>query len=165
MGLVTLWRTGATTDMDYWSISMPLMVMGLGLPFFFIPLTGLAMGSVDETEMANAAGLMNFLRTLSGAFATSLVTTVWDDDITRQHAELVGVADADHSVQTFLESTGMSPDAVLQNLDGLITGQSVMLATNQIFWLVGIAFLVAASVIWLAPKPARQVDPAAAGGH
>lgn len=165
MGLVTLWRTGATTDMDYWSISIPLMVMGLGLPFFFIPLTGLAMGSVEESEMANAAGLMNFLRTLSGAFATSLVTTVWDDDITRQHAELVGVADADHSVQTFLESTGMSPDAVLQNLDGLITGQSVMLATNQIFWLVGIAFLVAASVIWLAPKPTRQVDPAAAGGH
>lgn len=165
MGLVTLWRTGATTDMDYWSISIPLMVMGLGLPFFFIPLTGLAMGSVDESEMANAAGLMNFLRTLSGAFATSLVTTVWDDDITRQHAELVGVADADHSVQRFLESTGMSPDAVLQNLDGLITGQSVMLATNQIFWLVGIAFLVAASVIWLAPKPTRQVDPAAAGGH
>jgi len=59
----------------------------------------------------------------------------------------------------------MSPDAVLQNLDGLITGQSVMLATNQIFWLVGIAFLVAASVIWLAPKPTRKVDPAAAGGH
>ena len=39
-----------------------------------------------------------------------------------------------------------------------------MLATNQIMTTVGIVFLVAASVIWLAPKPTRVVD-AAAGGH
>ena len=92
LGLMTLTRTIATTDMDYWSVSLPLMLMGLGLPFFFIPLTGLALASVETHEMASAAGLMNFLRTLSGAFATSLITTVWDDQITRNHAELVGLA-------------------------------------------------------------------------
>jgi MFS transporter, DHA2 family, multidrug resistance protein len=31
-------------------------------------------------------------------------------------------------------------------------------------WALGIAFIIAASVIWLAPKPTRAVDPAA-GGH
>ena len=138
--------------------------MGLGLPFFFIPLTGLALASVDEHEMASGAGLMNFLRTLSGAFATSLITTQWDDQITRNHAELVGLADSEHSVQSLLESSGMAPDAVLQSIDGLISGQAVMLATNQIMTLVGIAFVLAASVIWLAPKPKRVVD-ASAGGH
>ena len=99
LGVVTAWRTVATTGMGFWDISVPLMVMGLGLPFFFIPTTGLAMASVDEAEMANAAGLMNFLRTLSGAFATSMVTTAWQDQTTRQHAELVGLADADNSVR------------------------------------------------------------------
>lgn len=164
LGLVTLWRTVASTDMDFWSIARPLMVMGLGLPFFFIPTTGLAMASVEAHEMANAAGLMSFLRTLSGAFATSLVTTAWEDETTRNHAELVGLADADQSVRTLLESAGMASDAVLQNLDGLITSQSVMLATNQIFGVVGVVFILAAMVIWLAPKPTRAVDPAA-GGH
>ncbi|WP_211364159.1 DHA2 family efflux MFS transporter permease subunit [Propionivibrio limicola] len=164
LGLVTLTRTIATTDMDYWQISMPLMAMGLGLPFFFVPLTGLALASVDHHEMASAAGLMNFLRTLSGAFATSLITTVWDDQITRNHAELVGLADSDQSVRAFLESSGMSADAVLQSLDRLVSGQAVMLATNQIMAAVGIAFIVAASAIWLAPKPHRHVDPSV-GGH
>ena len=107
---------------------------------------------------------MNFLRTLSGAFATSLITTLWDDQITRNHAELVGLSDSDQSVRSLFENSGMAIDAVLQSLDRLVNSQAVMLATNQIMTAVGIVFLVAASVIWLAPKPTRVVD-AAAGGH
>jgi len=121
MGLVTLWRTVANTDMGFWDIAIPLIVMGFALPFFFIPTTGLALSSVDEREMDSAAGLMNFLRTLSGAFATSLVTTAWDNQITRKHAELVGLSDADQSVRNLLEQAGMLPDAVNQAIDYLIT--------------------------------------------
>lgn len=164
MGAVTLWRTGSTTDMTYWDISIPLMVMGLGLPFFFVPLTGLAMGSVEKHETANAAGLMSFLRTLAGAFGTSVVTTAWEDEITYQHAELVGLADSDRHVQTFFEQSGMSEAEVLQNLDGLVSGQSVMLATNDMFGILGVALILAACVIWLAPKPQRSAEMGA-GGH
>ncbi len=164
MGLVTFWRTVATTDMGYWDVSFPLMALGLALPFFFIPTTGLALASVKKHEMESAAGLMNFLRTLSGAAATSLVTTAWSDKITANHAELVGLADSDQSVRTLLDQSGMTPDAVNQTIDYLITNQSVMLATNQLMWAIGIAFIIAASIIWLAPKPTRVVDPSA-GGH
>ena len=164
LGLATLLRTIATTDMGFWDVSLPILLMGIGMPFFFIPTTSLALASVEERETASAAGLMNFLRTLSGAFATSLITTLWDDQITRDHAELVGLSDSDQSVRSLLESSGMTADAVLQSLDRLVNGQAVMLATNQIMTAVAIAFLVAASVIWLAPKPTRVVD-AAASGH
>lgn len=58
----------------------------------------------------------------------------------------------------------MTADAVMQSMDRLIAGQAVMLATNQIMAAVGIAFIVAASVIWLAPKPTRSIEPGA-GGH
>jgi MFS transporter, DHA2 family, multidrug resistance protein len=164
LGAVTLWRSTGTTDMTFWDVAIPLMAMGLGLPFFFIPTTGLAMASVDEHEMASAAGLMNFLRTLSGAIAVSLVTTIWADQTTHVHAELVGLTDSDQSVRAMLENSGMSADAVSQAIDNMISGQSTMLATNQMMWAIGIAFIIAASVIWLAPKPTRAVDPAA-GGH
>lgn len=164
LGLVTLLRSIATTDMGFWDVSLPIMLMGIGMPFFFIPTTSLALASVDEHETASAAGLMNFLRTLSGAFATSLITTLWDDQITRNHAELVGLSDNDQSVRSLFENSGMAIDAVLQSLDRLVNSQAVMLATNQIMTAVGIVFLVAASAIWLAPKPTRVVD-AAAGGH
>lgn len=165
LGMVTLWRVVANTDMGFWDISIPLLVMGFALPFFFIPSTGLALASVEEREMDSAAGLMNFLRTLSGAFATSVVATAWSNQITRNHAELVGISDSDQSVRTMLDSSGMTPDAVNQAIDYLVTGQSVMLATNQLMLFIGIAFIFAAFVIWLAPKPTRVVDPAATGGH
>jgi len=165
LGIVCLWRTVATTDMGYWEVAMPLMAMGLGMPFFFIPLTGLAMASVEEPEMASAAGLMNFLRTLSGAFATSLITTMWDDQTTVNHAELVAISDSDQTLQRFFEGMGSVGETTLQNIDRLINAQAVMLATNQVMTIVAISFIVAAFAIWLAPKPQRVVDPAASGGH
>lgn len=165
LGIVCLWRTIATTDMGYWEVAMPLMAMGLGLPFFFIPLTGLAMASVDEPEMASAAGLMNFLRTLSGAFATSLITTMWEDQTTVNHAELVALSDADQMLQKLFEGMGSAGETTLQNIDRLINAQAVMLATNQVMTIVGISFIVAAFAIWLAPKPQRKIDPADASGH
>lgn len=165
LGIIALWRTIATTDMGYWDVSLPLMFMGLGLPFFFVPLSGLALASVNDDEMASAAGLMSFLRTLSGAFATSMITTVWDNKISENHAELVGLSDADNNVRSVLQNSGLSADAVLQNIDNMITAQSVMLATNQVMTIVAVAFMIAAFAIWLAPKPTRQIDPSAGGGH
>lgn len=164
MGLVTLWRTVANTDMGFWDIAVPLMVMGFALPFFFVPSTSLALASVEEREMDSAAGLMNFLRTLSGAFATSVVTTVWSNQITRNHAELAGLVDRDGSVLRGLIQAGTPPDAALQTVDYLAVSQSVMLSTNQVMTVIGFIFIFAAMIIWLAPKPTRTVEPGA-GGH
>lgn len=164
MALVTLWRTVANSDMAFWDIAIPLAVMGFALPFFFIPTTGIALGSVEEREMDSAAGLMNFLRTLSGAFATSVVTTVWANQTTRNHAELVGLADRDGSVQALLQQSGTPPEVATQVVDYLIVSQSGMLSTNQVMTGIAVMFFIAAAIIWIAPKPTRTVEPGA-GGH
>jgi DHA2 family multidrug resistance protein len=44
-----------------------------------------------------------------------------------------------------------------------VQSQSVMVATNQIMAIVVLAFIVAAAVIWLAPRPTRAVDLSQAG--
>ncbi|MCC4116854.1 DHA2 family efflux MFS transporter permease subunit [Aromatoleum toluclasticum] len=158
LALITLWRTDASTDMDYWQISYPLMAMGAALPFFFIPLTGLALGCVDAHETASAAGLMNFLRTVSGAFATSLATTAWDDLRRANHAELAGYVDPERSVVRQLQASGLDGDGARLTLDRLLDAQSVMLATNEVMSLVAVAFFVAACAVWLAPRPAGPAD-------
>ncbi len=156
-------RAVITSDATYWQIALPLLLSGIGLPFFFVPLTALSLGSVKPHEMASAAGLQNFLRTLSGAVATSLVTTAWEDRTTLNHSELASVADQQGQAMHTLQASGMSFDQALSSLDRLVTGQAVTIATNQIMALVTIAFFVAAAVIWLAPKPARAVSMAEAG--
>lgn len=163
LALVMILRTGATTNMTYWQISLPLMLMGLGLPLFFVPLTALALGSVEEHETASAAGLQNFLRTLSGAVANSIVTTVWEDKANYLHAELAGLVDQSGEAVRMLTRSGMTLEAVRNTLDGLAQGQSVMLATNAIMSYVALAFALGALVIWLAPRPSRTVDISQAG--
>lgn len=156
LGAVTLYRSFATTDMDFWQVALPLLFQGVGMPFFFVPLTGLAMASVEPEEMASAAGLMSFMRTLSGAFATSIVTTAWDDKASHYHAELTALVDS--SPQALQQLGGGSIDAGRQQLSQLIQSQSIMLSTNELFWLSGLSFVLAACMIWLAPRPTRVAD-------
>jgi DHA2 family multidrug resistance protein len=160
---VSIWRMGATTDMTFWQVSVPLMLLGLGLPFFFLPITAHALASVDERETASAAGLMNFLRTLSGAFATSIATTAWESQTQAAHAELAGQVDRTGETARSLLGSGLDLDSVRSVLDGMTQGQSVMLATNEIMATCAIAFCAAALLIWLAPRSARAVDMSKVG--
>ncbi|MBS1169797.1 MAG: emrB [Burkholderiaceae bacterium] len=163
IGMVTFGRSILTSDVNYWWIAAPILLMGFGLPFFFVPSTGLALASVDEPEMASAAGLMNFLRTLSGAFATSLVNTVWEDKTNYNHAELSGLVDSAGVHSHAMTEAGMTPEMARGVIDQITTSQSVMLATNEIMIYVSIALVIAAFAIWLAPKPQRVVDASQAG--
>jgi DHA2 family multidrug resistance protein len=42
LAFIMIVRAQATSDMTYWQILVPLLLMGAGLPFFFVPLTALA---------------------------------------------------------------------------------------------------------------------------
>lgn len=149
LSLLTFIRSFGNTSMTYAQIAVPILLQGGGMPFFFIPLSGLALSSVAPNQIASAAGLMNFLRTLSGAFATSIVTMCWINQATVNRTELVGI---------------MQPQAniALPELNQMIEAQSVMLATNQVFMAVSMVFIIAALVIWIAPKPEKLADMSAA---
>lgn len=163
LSLMTFLRVNSNTDMGYWDISQPLLLTGLGLPFFFVPITALALGSVEEPETASAAGLMNFLRTLSGAFATSIVTTSWESRSAVVHEDLSGTVDRSGQLWSSMMQGQVPHDTALALMDRMVQGQSVMVATNQIMTIVVLAFVVAAAVIWLAPRPTRAVDLSQAG--
>ena len=165
LGLVMAFRADLTSGAGYWQIVLPLLLMGVGLPLFFVPLTTLSLGSVEDHETASAAGLQNFLRTMSGAIATSLVTTTWEDDTTRAHAQLAGLADRTGDAIRTLTGSGMPQDAAVSQLNNMVNGQSAMIATNGLMFTVALAFIAAALVIWLAPRPVRAIDPAQASGH
>ena len=161
IALMTLYRTVASTDMGYWDVAFPLMLLGLGMPFFFIPSTAAALASVDEAETNSAAGLMNFMRTLAGAIATSIVTSYWEDEITRNRAELVGVIDPGHITYNQLIEQGMPEPQALVVMERMVTEQSVMLATNELMLVVALMLIFSAFLIWLVPKPTRTIDASA----
>jgi len=162
LGLWTLIRSYANLDMTFAQVSWPMFFQGIGMPLFFVPLTAIALGCVKLQEMESAAGLMNFIRTLSGAFATSMINTSWERESRYVKSELAGLTDQ-HGVATqAMQSSGMSLDQVRGSVDWLVQKQSVMVATNQLFLIISVIFAIAACVIWFSPKPTHSVDPGAA---
>ncbi len=162
LGLDVLWRSVATSDMSYWVICIPLFFMGVGMPMYYVPLTGLAMGSVNEEETASAAGLMNFVRTISGAIATSLVTTSWQNRSIIAHARLADVVDPTGQAASMLPP-GSNGQMVREMLNGLVTRESLMLATNGLMMMIAGVFIIASVSIVLAPRATRTVDAASIG--
>lgn len=162
LGFWTFMRSFNTVDMTFEQVSWPMFVQGIGMPLFFVPLTAIALGSVKPHEMESAAGLMNFIRTLSGAFATSMINTSWEHESRYVHAELAGLTDKAGVATQAMQNAGMSAAQTRSALDGMLQGQSVMVATNQLFLVIAVIFAVAACMIWMAPKPKHAVDPSAA---
>ena len=164
LGCDTAWRGLANSDMDFWTICIPLFVMGVGMPMYYVPITGLAMGSVDENETASAAGLMNFVRTISGAFATSLVTTLGRTAATWPMTSwLASSIPPARSPPMIAGAPALAGQAAREMLNMMVSGQSLLLATNGLMMAIAVVFFVAAFAIVLAPKAARAVDAASIG--
>jgi DHA2 family multidrug resistance protein len=159
----TFWRVGFAQNMTFWQIVLPQFITGLGVPLFFVPLLGLSVASVSADKTASAAGLVNFIRTMSAAFGTAIATTAWDQATTNARANLVGLLHAPQATLDALQSHGYTPAQALASLDNLVQSQAVMLATNRVSLAIGAIIATVALGVWLSPKPKGPVGMAA--GH
>lgn len=160
---ITAFRAALTNDATYWQIAIPLLITGAGLPMTFAPLTAITLACVEPHETESAAGLQNFLRTLSAAVGASIVQTVWEDKSIYAHAELSGLVGKSAGSADALRGMGMSQDQATVALNNLVDAESVMIATNQVMALVALAFVIAAITICFSPKPPRQLDLSQSG--
>jgi DHA2 family multidrug resistance protein len=165
MAFIMFWRSTLTQGLSFHQLVWPQLAMGPAMPFFFIPLMSLAMATLTPSELAGGAGLLNFVRTTAGAFATSLTTTTWNNSAT---VSRTAFADRLHGAQGVIDNvqaTGASHGQALGLIDSVVQSQAVMLATNHVF--LGIAVLMAVSVaaIWLAPKPVPGSMGGPQGAH
>jgi DHA2 family multidrug resistance protein len=162
LAAVNLWRATFNSDVTFLQMAGPTLLSGPFMVMFFVPVTGLAIASVDPGETANAAGLSNFMRTLAGAFATSLIQTGWNDAGRLNQTELAGQMTHAAVVVDKMVESGVSRELAISGLDGIVQGQSVMLATIDMFGVIAAVFLFAATIIWISPKPKGPIDTTAA---
>ena len=155
---VVWWNTGA----DFWTLALPQLIQGAGMPFFFVPLTTLALGAVEENEVASAAGVMNFLRTMSGAVATAIGVTMWENGAQSARDTLTGVLHGTGSTMESLQAHGFTVEQSRTFVSHLVDSQAIAITTVNVFELFAAIFVGAAVIIWLAPKPKHSVGLGAA---
>ena len=162
MAGVSILRASFDISVPFGLVIVPQILLGIGIPFFFIPLTVLALSSVDETETADAAGITNFVRTLSGAFAASITTTAWENLTAINHNDIVASLNQGSEMIATLMRMGMDRGAALVALDRQVETQALMLSVNHIAQVTCLVFLIAACSVWIAPRQKREVDISAA---
>jgi DHA2 family multidrug resistance protein len=157
IGIMSLWRAHWTSGVDFTTMAIPQFVQGFALPFFFIPLTTLTLGSVLPSETASAAGLQNFVRTMATAIATSLVLTEWGDSQRVSRNEMAGALQPDQT-QSLLSGMGFSADQARQTISNIVEQEAIVIAVDHVFFLSAIILFAAAVIVWVAPKPRADVD-------
>ena len=101
IGLV--YFTQVSVDGSYWSDLFPgFLIIGLGMPFCFVPITIAAMVGTDETDAGLGSGLINTAQQIGGALGiavlSTVATSVMKDDVA------TGVAVPQASVNGFVDA-------------------------------------------------------------
>jgi DHA2 family multidrug resistance protein len=68
-------NAGLTADWGYSEFLLPQALRGTGLIFVFVPMTNLALGTLQPQELNNASALYAVTRNLGGAVGLAMVTT------------------------------------------------------------------------------------------
>jgi DHA2 family multidrug resistance protein len=151
MAGVSFWRMHLSTDATPLYVAATYLVQGLTIPFFFMAGSMLTLTSVLPSEIAAAAGLTNFMRTSGAAFATSIMTTVWENVSQAKRSELAGRLHDPAGAMAAMNAHGMAPDQARAQLDHLVQLQAMALSTEQMMYGLTWLFLLALGIVWLIP--------------
>lgn len=148
---VFFWSTEVTFAVVAWT----QLVQGFALPFFFVSLTAITLGTVKPEETASAAGLQNFMRTSAAAIGTSLALTEWDRGDRMAQTAIAGELNQDMAMSV-LRDAGFSDAQARVQIAQMVHEQAQSLSLNHLFMITGAIFVAATILIWMIPR--RRFD-------
>ncbi len=155
--LVGYWSARFTPDIDYWSIALSRLFMGIGISCFFLPLVTISLSGLPAERVAAASGLTNFMRNLGASFGTAITVWLWTDQASGYHAILMENIQAYNPQATDylhrLHQLGMPNDIAYAYLERLINTQSYTYATDRILTISATVMLSLITLIWWARPP------------
>jgi DHA2 family multidrug resistance protein len=154
-----------TPDVDFWTLAVLRLMMGIGISCFFLPLVAINLSGLAPAQIAAATGLQNFMRNLGASFGTAILTSLWDNQGITQHARLVEQVTPYNPLAveytSRLQAAGLTHAQALAELDRTITAQAYLLSTNAVLTISGVLMLSLLFLIWWARPPFT----ARLGGH
>ncbi|MEY4762033.1 MAG: hypothetical protein RLZZ200_1889, partial [Pseudomonadota bacterium] len=136
------WVSTLTAEASFGQLALPRFVQGMGLALFFLPLNQIVMAGVSANELASAAGLSNFLRTIFGSMSTAICVFLWNDrsefhaGTLMQHVSPDAPAAA--AYQSQLAAQGIDGTASLAAMAHQVYSQASTMGANDVFYMLAI---------------------------
>ncbi|WNJ96454.1 DHA2 family efflux MFS transporter permease subunit [Vibrio ruber] len=154
IGLSCYARARFNSDVDFATIASVQLFMGIGIALFFMPMTTILLSDLHGPEIADATSLSTFIRTIGASFASSLTSWIWSRNAGVHHSILAEqispynpqVAPSLHHGDTL---------SLLAQWNGIITSQSFMMSTIDLFSILTILFAALVPLIFLTRKAVK----------
>ena len=152
-----------TNQTGFWELLVPQAVRGIALMFCYVPANMIALGSLPQSTMKNAAGLYNLMRDLGGAIGLATIVTIMNARLGFHWNRLIeDINPARSVVQQFLETqtqrfdsliAGDANRAALKLLANLVHREALVLTYNDLLLLIGAFFVLGLMLLPLVRQP------------
>src|SRR5436305_6630330 len=152
-----------TNQTGFWELFVPQVVRGLGLICCYLPANMIAMGTLPQDKMTNAAGLYNLTRDLGGAIGLATIVTLMNERLHFHWSRLIeDINPARVGVQRFLDFQasrfeslipGDPNQAALKMLANLVQREALVLTYNDLLLLLGILFIFGMMLLPFVSRP------------
>jgi len=152
-----------TNQTGFWELFVPQVVRGLGLICCYLPANMIALGTLPQDKMTNAAGLYNLTRDLGGAIGLATIVTIMNERLHFHWNRLIeDINPARASVQQFLDLQinrfdplipGDPSHAAIKMLADLVRREALVLTYNDLLLLIGSLFIFGLMLLPLVGRP------------
>ena len=161
---------GLTNQAGFVELFVPQVLRGMALMMCYIPANLIALSSVPQDKLKNAAGLYNLTRDLGGAIALATIGTVMNNRLHFHWNRLIeDINPARPAVQHFLDMQSNRLDALVPGdtgraavklLANLVQREALVMTYNDAIMLICSLFVAALFMMPLVRRPrATSVSP------
>jgi DHA2 family multidrug resistance protein len=152
------WMSGSiTSDVSFGHLQLVRLLAGIGIAGFFVPMTAISLSQIKPQLISAATGLTNFLRNMGSSVGTAIGVTVWQNQASTYHANLVEYINPTNigyqQAVNVLSSQGMTSLQISQYIDILVNSQAYVLSINHLLMLSGLIMVFLVPIIWFAKPP------------
>jgi MFS transporter, DHA2 family, multidrug resistance protein len=152
----TIMMAALSLQADAWAIAWPGIIAGIGMGLFFVPLTAVAFGRMENEKLDEAAGLYALMRGIGSSIGIAVVSWLfvrqtqihWGDLITH-------INPFNPAVPPYLSAHGLDMQAPSSmSIVALEIGrQAQMLAFIDLFWFIGMVTFAILPLLFLMKRP------------
>jgi DHA2 family multidrug resistance protein len=150
---------------------LPLLIQGAGFACLFVPLTTVALTSIERRRLPDATGLNSLMRQIGGSIGLAVFATLMTRYLVQIKAALAShvsvgrpeVMQRLDQVTATLVSRGLDPTsaalAAKRALGGVVMQQANVMLFEKLFLLTGIAFLFVLPLLYFLKAPDKASAP------
>jgi len=158
-------------DIDFHTAMMARIYQSAGMAFLFVPINVMAFYFIPKEKFNNATGIINLARNIGGSFGIANVVTLLARRQQFHQGILVShMTPFDSAYQAIINGSARvlfvagsnSTDALAQAHGmayGFLQRQATMLAFGDVFWIMGLMFLILVPLMFLMKKSRSRGGP------